>query len=122
MGRKMALHLNPNGGLSITIGGGTVVNLDPEATDDIRAFLFPALRERIEFYELVLSECAPHSHGRHDKPCALAPEGESCCNPLCRGKWGTGCWCCHHGKYAPDVDDEDLGAAIKSMKAAQAGK
>jgi len=22
-----------------------------------------------------------------------------CCNPKCKGKWGTGCYCCHHPKF-----------------------
>lgn len=27
-----------------------------------------------------------------------------CCNPACGGNWGTGCYCCHHPKFDPDLD------------------
>lgn len=27
-----------------------------------------------------------------------------CCNPLCGGNWGTGCYHCHHPSFAPPRD------------------
>lgn len=31
--------------------------------------------------------------------------GGPCCNPLCKGMWGTGCYCCHHPRYLLDRFD-----------------
>lgn len=28
---------------------------------------------------------------------------KKCCNPECKGSWGTGCYCCHHQKYLKDA-------------------
>lgn len=64
------------------------------------------------FYEWVLKLSAPHSHGRGNKKCKSASGEEVCCNPACRGEWGTGCWCCHHGKYATDITVEEMKAAL----------
>lgn len=52
---------------------------------------------KVHFYEHVLGKSPPHRH----KP-------EECCNPLCQGQWGTGCYCCHHGKYALQVSEEEM--------------
>ena len=32
----------------------------------------------------------------------------TCCNPECRGEWGTGCYCCHftHSRGFPRLGDE----------------
>jgi hypothetical protein len=31
---------------------------------------------------------------------------KECCNPKCKGIWGTGCYCCHHQKYLKDAFEE----------------
>lgn len=36
------------------------------------------------------------------EPLAVA-ELDACCNPACRGQWGTGCWHCHHPSFASEV-------------------
>jgi len=74
-----------------------------------------ALNKRVRFYELVLDQCPPHTFRGREK-CPHAPEGEACCNPKCRGDWGTGCYCCHHGQYATDVTDEDLDLFIEAIE------
>lgn len=33
--------------------------------------------------------------------------GGQCCNPRCKGMWGTGCYCCHHPKYLLDWFDPE---------------
>ena len=43
-----------------------------------------------------LKNQAPH--------CVQRCDGYKCCNPECGGHWGTGCYCCHHGKFHPLVD------------------
>ena len=30
----------------------------------------------------------------------------NCCNSKCKGKWGTGCYCCHHQKYIKDAFEQ----------------
>lgn len=47
-----------------------------------------------------------------------APEGSelyarvedynTCCNPMCKGNWGTGCWHCHHPKFLESCSDERI--------------
>lgn len=69
------------------------------------------VRLRIRFYEWVLDRCAPHLSRRVER-CKHAPEGEVCCNPKCRGLWGTGCWCCHHASYAVGIDDDAMQEAL----------
>jgi len=31
-----------------------------------------------------------------------------CCNPKCKGKWGTGCYCCHHPKFLEEEPVEEI--------------
>lgn len=50
-------------------------------------------RDRAERVAAVLADQPPHIH--------TAPGGSGCCNPRCRGRWGAGCYCCHHGSYHP---------------------
>lgn len=78
-----------------------------------------ALNKRVRFYELFLDQCPPHTFKGREK-CPHAPEGEACCNPKCRGDWGTGCYCCHHGQYATDVTDEDLDLFIEAIERGKA--
>jgi hypothetical protein len=56
----------------------------------------PIMARRIAELEKAIRETPPHN-------CAAA--GRPCCNPACGGKWGTGCYCCHHGKYHPALGD-----------------
>lgn len=32
----------------------------------------------------------------------------TCCNPLCKGEWGTNCWHCHHPKFLEACPDERI--------------
>lgn len=59
-----------------------------------------ALIERCRFYESVMRHQAPHG----DKCKIAAAAGLACCNPQCRGDWGTGCWCCHALSFASNAN------------------
>jgi len=54
--------------------------------------------QRILFYEIVLKNSPPHKHG----------SSPGCCNTLCGGDWGTGCYCCHHGKFALEMSNDEI--------------
>jgi hypothetical protein len=65
------------------------------------------LTERVKFLESVMRYARPHNaDGRR---CKVAEGLDlACCNPECKGNWGTGCWCCHGLAYAIEVDDPEL--------------
>ncbi|MFI5296664.1 MAG: septum formation initiator family protein [Polyangiales bacterium] len=56
---------------------------------------------RIRFYEYVLAQTRPHRR-------IPGHSEDECCHPGCQGNWGTGCFCCHHGDYACEVEDERI--------------
>lgn len=70
---------------------------------------------RIDFYEAIMAGGPPHCVG-DSRPCKLAPAGDTCCNPGCRGLWGTGCWCCHYMQFARQASDEQVAAALESFR------
>lgn len=38
--------------------------------------------------------------------CRHRDNAAPCCNPKCRGVWGTGCYHCHHSKYMDEEQEE----------------
>lgn len=65
---------------------------------------------RIRFYESIMQKQRGHGCGQECR--IAASRGAICCNPLCNGIWGTGCWCCHSLKYATEADEETMRAHL----------
>lgn len=92
-----------------------------EKESDVKRFLNSAVTEcsraerafervmmRMRFYESLLKSTGPHARRGSDS-CAFAKRrGLVCCNPSCGGVWGTGCYCCHSGRFAAEASDEEI--------------
>jgi hypothetical protein len=88
------------------IPGTTFHDEDPPKPD------VDELRARIRFYESVMAHQPPH-HRDRDHLCKIAETlGLDCCNPLCKGVWGTGCWCCHSLRFAAEASPEAVMAHL----------
>ena len=65
----------------------------------------PICRNRRPTYEEILAyKDAPE--GSETK--TVVDAYNTCCNPMCKGEWGTNCWHCHHPKFLETCADERI--------------
>ncbi len=74
-------------------------------SDELPVIICPICQKQRPTYEDILAyKDAPEGS---EIPTRV-DEYNSCCNPLCKGEWGTNCWHCHHPKFLKSAGDESI--------------
>jgi hypothetical protein len=59
-------------------------------------------KQRPTYEDILAYKNAPEGSEIHTR----VDEYNACCNPLCKGEWGTNCWHCHHPKFLETTSDD----------------
>jgi len=73
--------------------------------NELPVIVCPICNKQRPTYEDVLAyKDAPEGSEIHTR----VDEYNTCCNPMCKGEWGTNCWHCHHPRFLETCADERI--------------